>query len=162
MVLALGLDITLYKQAQKVEGLVAAIEYKLADMDDFDVITEVGDKLFDYPVKKNRAKEFLQDARHHLVLAKDQGKVVAMASAIHYVHLDKDPALFISEVGVLEEYRNQGIGRATVAYLIKHGKALGCTETWVATENSNDAARNTYKAAGGTEDDELIVMFTFD
>ena len=47
------------------------IEYKVADLSDLDEIVLVGDELFDLPVKEANAREFLQDSRHHMILAYD-------------------------------------------------------------------------------------------
>lgn len=137
------------------------IEIKLATIEDLPAIEQVEDGLFDYSVKSDRTKEFLNDSRHHLILAYLEGRIVGMASAFHYVHPDKDPALFMNEVGVLMEYQNHGIGRAMVKQLYEHSKVLGCDEVWVATESSNTAARKAFTAAGGVEDKGPVVLITF-
>ncbi len=137
------------------------IRIKLAGLEDLAPLEAVGDKVFDHEIKTDRAREFLTDPRHHLVLAYHGDTVVGMASGFHYVHPDKEPSLFINEVGVAEAYQNQGIGRALVLFLREHGSTLGCREAWVATERSNLAAQKAYKAAGGIEDPEPIVMFEF-
>lgn len=137
------------------------ITLKLATLEDLPILEGVEEGVFDYPIKPARAKEFLNDARHHLVLALDQNKIVGMASAFHYVHPDKEPALFINEVGVLAAYQNQGIGRSLVRRLHEHAGQLGCQEVWLATERSNSAARQAFTAAGGVEDEEAVVLITF-
>ena len=44
--------------------------------------------------------EFLADPRHHLAVAIDaHGRVVGMASGVHYLHPDKPPQIFFNEVG---------------------------------------------------------------
>lgn len=133
-----------------------------ATLDDLDAMIKVGDQLFDNPVKPERTIEFLSDPRHHLILGFDGDDVVAMASALHYVHPDKDPALFINEVGVIDDYQNNGIGRKIVKAMINHGKNIGCTDIWVATETSNAPARACYIAAGGTEDDDHAVVYVWE
>ena len=85
-----------------------------------------------------------------------------MASGFHYVHPDKDPELFINEVGVIEAYQNQGIGRALVKFLWAHGKRLGCKYAWIGTEKSNVAAQKCYLAAGGSPDDEPFILIEFE
>lgn len=136
------------------------IEIKLADLSDLSAIEKVGDKLFDYPIKVDRAKEFFEDSRHHLVLGYLNGEVIGMASAFHYVHPDKDPTLFVNEVSVLEEHQSQGLGRELVRHLCEHGRKIGCNEAWVATESSNLSARKAYVGAGGVEEEESVVLFT--
>ena len=138
------------------------IEIKLASIADLDALVIAGDALFDHPIKPERAKEFFADSRHHLAIALDQDKVVGFASGLHYVHPDKDPGLFISEVSVLDSYQSQGIGRQLVSYLLDHGATLDCQDMWLATEASNTPARKAYQAAGGVEDSEPVVLITFD
>lgn len=139
------------------------IEYRLATLEDLPALIEAGDNLFDYPVKPARAKEFIEDPRHHLMLALDGGLVVGMASGLNYVHPDKDPSLFIDEVSVIEPYWSRKIGRTLVQELIAYAKAkLDCNEAWVATDVSNKAAQRTYLAAGGKEGEEQAVVFVFD
>jgi aminoglycoside 6'-N-acetyltransferase I len=82
-----------------------------------------------------------------------------MASAVHYVHPDKPPELWVNEVGVAPAYRSRGIGRALLGALLQRGKDLGCAQAWLGTEPENAAARRLYLATGGEE--EPMVMFTF-
>ncbi len=139
------------------------IVLKLATIKDLPAMQEAGSTLFDYDVKPNRAKEFLADPRHHLALAYYHDVIIGMASGFHYVHPDKEPALFVNEVSVVEEYHNRGIGRNLVTYLCDYAKNnLDCTEAWIATEKSNIPAQKAYLAAGGKEDEESIVLYTFD
>ena len=121
----------------------------------------VGDELFDYPIKENRAKEFLADKRHHLILAYDGSKLVGMASAFDYVHPDKDPTMFMNEASVLDNHQGQGIGTELIKRLKTLAQDMGIEDIWIATEESNVAARKAYKKAGGVEDDEPIVLIEF-
>lgn len=119
--------------------------------------------VFDNAVDPRWATEFLGDGRHHLAVAITDGQVVGMASAVHYVHPDKPPELWINEVGVDEEHRNQGLGRRLLAALFERGRGLGCEQAWVLTDESNAAARRLYAAAGGEETREIVmVTFTLD
>ncbi|MEO1011881.1 MAG: GNAT family N-acetyltransferase [Bacteroidota bacterium] len=138
------------------------IELRLAHEGDLSLLEKIGDSLFDFPVKPERALEFLKDHRHHLMLAFVGGQLVGMASGFHYVHPDKDSILFVNEVSVLDSFRNRGIARKMVGHLVSHGKDLGCAEAWVATEASNVPARKAYKAAGGVEEEEPIVLIEFE
>ncbi len=103
--------------------------------------------VFDNATDPRYAAEFFADPRHHLAAALDGNTVVGMASALHYVHPDKPPELYVSEVGVAPAYQSQGVGRALLEVLFGHGKTLGCTEAWLGTDQNN-------AAAGGKEEDE--------
>jgi hypothetical protein len=63
------------------------------------VLDRVAEGVFDNPVGPRWAAEFFADPRHHLAVALDGGVVIGMASAVHYVHPDKPPQLWVNEVG---------------------------------------------------------------
>ena len=138
------------------------INYRLADQSDLSAIIKVGDTLFDNPVKEKRLMEFLVDSRHHLFLAYHQQEIIGMASGFHYVHPDKDPELFINEVGVLGTHQNRGIGQTLVRKLAEYGNdLLGCKSIWVLTNQSNEPAKKMYLAAGGKIEEENVLMVEF-
>ena len=125
------------------------------------VLGRVLPDVFDNAVDPRYAAEFFADPRHHLAVAQDGDVVVGMASALHYVHPDKPPEMYINEVGVAPAYRNRGIGRELLKALFTHGLTLGCTEAWLGTGKTNAAARRMYAAAGGREEDEETVIVWF-
>ena len=75
---------------------------------DASVLDNVAPSVFDNGIDPRWTAEFLSDPRHHLAVAIDEGRVVGMASAIHNVHPDRAPHLWISEIAVAPPY--QGIG----------------------------------------------------
>jgi len=133
----------------------------LATIDDLPALQRVGEQLFDYPLKPKQTIEFLEDRRHHLILAYHRDEVVGMASGFHYVHPDKDPQLFINELAVLEEFQGKGIGRKLTKFLVEYARELDCKQAWVATERFNIAAQKAYLAAGGVLVEEPIVHIEF-
>lgn len=137
------------------------IEFRLAGLNDLEALETVGDNLFDHPIKPDRAREFLADPRHHLYLAWDESKIVGMASGFHYVHPDKEPAMFVNEVGVVDEYQNRGIGRTLVRLLCEYALELGCHEAWVATDKENIPAQRAYVAAGGKIDEQEFISYSY-
>jgi GNAT superfamily N-acetyltransferase len=130
------------------------------------VLQHVAPDVFDGPVDVRWSAEFLADPRHHLAVAVDEaiegGQVVGMASALHYVHPDKAPELWVNEVAVAPAHQGRGIGRQVLQALLAHARGLGCREAWVLTSYGNAAARRMYAAAGGIEDQEAPLMISFD
>jgi ribosomal protein S18 acetylase RimI-like enzyme len=137
------------------------VEFRLATWNDADSLARAADSVFDHPVDAALAAEFLSDPRHHLAIAIEDGRIVGMASGVHYVHPDKAPELWINEVGVASGYQGRGVGRRVVRVLLDHGRALGCQEAWLLTDDSNAAARRMYAAAGGRET-ACQIMVSFD
>jgi aminoglycoside 6'-N-acetyltransferase I len=138
-----------------------ALEIRLLGPGDDAVLQRVAEGVFDNQVDPRWSREFLNDARHHLVVALDDGWVVGMASGVHYVHPDKAPQLFINEVAVAPTHQRRGIGRAVLAKLLAHGRTLGCTEAWVGTDETNTPARRLYAGGQGVMEPEHFLMYTF-
>ena len=127
--------------------------------DDSSVLNCVAPDVFDHAIDPRWTAEFLADHRHHMAVARVGGLIVGMASAVHYVHPDKPPELWVNEIGVAPSHQSQGIGKQLMQALFARGRALGCTEAWVGTGESNHAARRLYAAVGGNEEPMVYVTF---
>lgn len=127
------------------------IEIKILHRGDETILTNVATGVFDNPIDPKLTAEFLVDHRHHIAVAVDNGLVVGFASGVHYIHPDKPPELWINEVAVAPTCRRRGLGKAVLKALFEVGRALNCTEAWVLTDRSNQAATALYLSAGGTE-----------
>jgi ribosomal protein S18 acetylase RimI-like enzyme len=138
-----------------------AYEIRLLGAADESVLARVADGVFDNPVDPRWSREFLNDPRHHIAVAIDDGLVVGMTSGVHYVHPDKAPQLFINEVAVAPTHQRRGIAAKLLAAILERGRELGCTEAWVATEETNAPARKLYTGGAGVEPHESFLMYTF-
>ena len=138
------------------------IECRLLTPEDSQVLRRVAPGVFDGPVLPHWTREFLADARHHLIVAIDDDCVVGMVSALHYVHPDKAPQLWINEIGVAPSHQRRGIGRQLLDAALAHGRTLGCTEAWLGTEETNVAARRLYASAGATPEPFMLYEFPLD
>ena len=136
-------------------------EIKLLHAGDESILDNIAPEVFDGAIMADRTREFLEDPRHHLVVAIDNGRVVGMASAVDYVHPDKQRELWINEVGVAATHRRRGIARLVIDRLLLVARELGCIEAWVLTDRGNDAAMRLYAATGGEQAPDDQVMFTY-
>lgn len=128
-----------------------SIDIRMLKAGEESMLACVASELFDHPVDPALAREFLADPHHHIAVAIDSGTVVAFASGVDYIHPDKPREMFVNEVGTAPTHRGQGLGKAAVAALLDHARALGCKVAWVLTDTDNAAARALYKSAGGRE-----------
>ena len=136
------------------------VEVRLLRSDEAELLMRAAPGVFDEDPVDAYSAEFASDPRHHLAVALEAGRVVGMASAVHYVHPDKAPELWINEVGVSGMRQGEGIGKRLLQALFEQGRSLGCVEAWVTTEQDNVRARSLYRSAGGAE--EAITYVTFD
>ena len=134
---------------------------KVLATSDVSLLLNAADGVFDNPVDKQLAREFLGDPRHHIVVAISDGVVIGFASALHYVHPDKRPELWIDEVGVAPSHQSKGVGKAIMAEMLELGKQLGCVNAWVLTDRSNAAANALYRSVGGRAAEGDTVMYEF-
>jgi GNAT superfamily N-acetyltransferase len=137
------------------------IDVRVLRADEGSVLDDVAADVFDHAIDPRWCGEFFADPRHHLAVALDGGRVVGMASAVHYVHPDKAPELWVNEVGVAPTHHGQGIGRRLLQALFAHGTSLGCATAWVLTDRSNVPAMRLYHGAGGKDAPGDLVMIDF-
>jgi ribosomal protein S18 acetylase RimI-like enzyme len=138
------------------------VDIKLLGPNDLEILSNVAPDVFDDPIDFTTAMDFLQDIRHRLMVVMDEGLVVGFTSAVIYVHPDKPkPELWINEVGIASTHRGRGIGKMLLQRMLESGQQAGCSEAWVLTERTNDAAMGLYSSLGGIEEVPDPVMFTF-
>lgn len=124
---------------------------KILQPGDDQILMNVAAGLFDQPVDAKLTKEFLEDPRHHIAVAIDDGMVVGFASGVHYIHPDKAPELWVNEVSVAPTHQRRGLGKALLRALFEVGKSHNCTAAWVLTHRSNPDAIALYSSIGGIE-----------
>lgn len=129
---------------------------------DSEILAVVADDVFDGPVRPELAREFLEDPRHHIAVAIDGGTVVGMATAVHYLHPDKGPELFINEVAVASGHRRRGLGGRLLDALLDQGRALGCREAWVLADPPDDEAAAALYSGRGAAAAGTPTMFSWD
>jgi ribosomal protein S18 acetylase RimI-like enzyme len=145
-----------------------AIEICVLQAGEEAVLLNCAPNVFDNPIDAKLTKEFLEDPRHHIAVAIEDGVVVGFASGVHYVHPDKPPELWINEVALAPTHRHRGLGKAVLNALLDVGRALHCTSAWVLTYRDNPAAMALYSSLGGGEgaDDSgpanAMVGYTFE
>jgi ribosomal protein S18 acetylase RimI-like enzyme len=115
--------------------------------------------LLDRGIQPELASEFLKDPRHHFIAAIDSGDIIGFVSALHYIHPDKPPRLWINEVGVAPGFRGRGVGKAMMAKVLSMAAELGCTEAWTLTEPDNEAATALYTSVGGAPSPSIMYRF---
>jgi aminoglycoside 6'-N-acetyltransferase I len=138
------------------------VTIRLLEKGDEGVLEHVSSGIFDERVRRDLTLEFLNDPRHHMAVAMDAGIVVGFVSAVHYVHPDKLPELWINEVAVAPTHVRQGIARRMLETMLEAGRGWGCVNAWVLTHRANLPAMNLYASLKGANDPEDCVMFEFD
>ena len=139
-----------------------SIEITLVTHDNANVLDNVAPDVFDHAIIPVQLAAFLDDPRHLLLVALNDGTVVGMATGVEYFHPDKPPQLFINEVGVTPKMQRQGIGRRLVTALLNAGKERGCSYAWVGTETDNEIAKACYAGVPGASEDDPFVLYEWE
>jgi ribosomal protein S18 acetylase RimI-like enzyme len=114
--------------------------------------------LFDDAPRREWAEDFLARSGHHLLMARVDDVDVGFVSGIEITHPDKGVEMLLYELGVGEEYRRRGIGRALTLALADLARELGCRGMWVPTEPDNEPAIATYRSAGAEGPDQAVIL----
>jgi ribosomal protein S18 acetylase RimI-like enzyme len=125
--------------------------------DDVDALVDAGE-LFDHAARPEWAARFLAEPTHHLCVAYEDGRPAGFVSGVETTHPDKGTEMFLYELGVAEESRRRGIGRALVEALARRARERGCDGMWVLTDDDNEAALATYRSAGAGEPSPQVVL----
>jgi GNAT superfamily N-acetyltransferase len=130
-----------------------------------DAAVVAAEHLFDGPARPDATARFLAEPGHHLLLAYDEDRPdhpVGMVTGVETTHPDKGTEMFLYELGVEEDARGRGVGRALVAALADLARRRGCYGMWVLTDDDNPAAVRAYTAAGGTPEPlTRLIAWTF-
>lgn len=118
----------------------------------------VASHLFDHDVRPEWAQRFLAQPGHHLCIAYENGAAAGFVSGIEMTHPDKGTEMFLYELGVDDDFRKRGIGKALVTILADLARARGCYGIWVLTDSDNPAALRTYQSAGLGDPSEQLML----
>jgi ribosomal protein S18 acetylase RimI-like enzyme len=108
--------------------------------------------------------KFLKDSNNALFVAFLENQAVGFLTANRIQRFDKRGAeVLLYEIGVREDARQKGIGKALVNEVKLWAKESGADEVWVLTNKSNTAAVALYQSVGGETESETPdeVMFNF-
>ncbi len=130
--------------------------------DNSSLLGDIAADVFDHPIIAEQLQAFVADPRHLLFVATDDNVVVGMASGFEYFHPDKQPQLFINEVGVSPAHQRKGIGKQLVQALIDEAKQRGCNCAWLGTENDNIPGQACFGSVPGGKDPTQFLLYEWD
>jgi len=115
--------------------------------------------LFDDVPDASATAAFINDDRHHLLIALLDGEPAGFVSAVELLHPDKPrPEMFLYELGTDARYRRRGVASALLASLLAICQARECGEMFVLTDGANEAALATYQRAGAVREADSAML----
>ncbi|HUI87686.1 MAG TPA: GNAT family N-acetyltransferase [Anaerolineales bacterium] len=111
-----------------------------------------------------QGEKFLTDSHNALFVAFLKDQAVGFLTANRLQRFDKRGAeVLLYEIGVHENFRQKGVGKALIKEAKLWAKEVGADEVWVLTNRSNIAAVALYRSMGGKTESQTLdeVMFVF-
>jgi len=109
------------------------------------------------------ARELLADDTTHYLAAFERGEPIAQLLAYELIRRHGDGRMmFVYEIGVREELRRLGVGRALFDLLRAICRERGIRRAFVITNESNEPATAFYASLGATRDHDDDVVLDFD
>lgn len=127
------------------------MEIRALGPQDIALLLAVEPGLFDNPLRPAQARAFLANPLNELVVALQDGRILAFASGTVLQHPDKLPSLLVNEVGTRDDHQRRGLATAVCTALIARARKRGCKGIWVGTEPDNAPALALYRKLGGEE-----------
>lgn len=121
------------------------------------ILDRVEADVFDYPLSQERISEYVREANHILLVAIEQGSVIAQIRGVIHRQPDGPTELYIDNLGVASDHRRRGIATRLLEELRSFARDKGCEVLWVATEPENQIARAFYSSQKTS--DRLAVVF---
>jgi len=109
-----------------------------------------------------QGRKFLENSDNAVFVAVWEQKAVGFLTAYRLQRFDKRQAeVLLYEIGVSENFRQKGIGKALIEKVRNWGKEIDADEIWVLTNKSNTAANALYQSAGGRVENIDDTMYVF-
>jgi len=135
-------------------SLDSKVEVKKVEKVDKNLVTKFNE-LLDEGVEWDEAQgqKYLDDKNNALFVANVGDEIVGYLTAHRLQRFDKRRAeVLLYEVGVDENFRRRGIGKALVEGVKRWAREVEADEVWVVTEMSNEAAVHLYQTCGGKKE----------
>lgn len=124
-----------------------------ADSINLTSITDIDDKAL---------SRFVADPANILIAGVVGGQVAGVLRAHRLSRYDgRGDEVLLNEIDVDPTFRKQGIATRLVEHLKEVARETGCSEIWIPTNTSNDAAMRLYAKTGFTRThaDDVIMQF---
>ncbi len=107
-------------------------------------------------------ERFFANDNHVLVWASLEDLPAGFAfGQVLYMPHKTAPLFFLYSIDVFPPYRRRGVATALLQWLLAWARKRGCSEMFVMTNDSNDAAMTLYERTGGIRESKDDVLFVY-
>ena len=130
--------------------------------DDWDMALRNTRLFWKGPSTRETVTKFLSNPKNYFLSAEVENIPVGQLLGYLLDHWDGTGSmLFLYTIDVVEQHRRKGIARALITEFKKIKNEMGCSEIFVLTHESNQAAMQLYASMGGIRVAQDEAMFEF-
>ena len=139
-----------------------AVQVRRLRVRDAPFLVALGDSLFDRPPATAALRSYLADPRNLFLMATIGGVGAGFlrGTMLRQLHTRR-PQMFLYEIGVVRQFRRQGVGRALLHWLLRYCREHRYDEVFVLTQPSNRAAVRLYRNTGAVTETPGDRMFVY-
>ena len=140
------------------------MEIKLLEENEIELIKEVFEEDSDKILNIEHVKNFLNTPNCYAFILKQDSKVIGFAYCHGLARPDGKKMFYLHDIGLLERYRDKGIGTEFMRYIVNFAKSNGFSEVFLITDYNNPCACHVYEKVGFTNEipDEVCYVYEFD
>ena len=126
-------------------NVIEAVTIRMLGKGD-EALVHAAEDLFDDAPLAAQTQAFLASERDFIWFAYLGKEAVGFVSATVLIHPDKEPHIFVNELGVDDDHRRQGIGSKLMAEAVSFARANNMAPLWLAAEGDDDLANSFYRS----------------
>lgn len=139
------------------------MEIKLLEENEIELIKEVFEEDSDKTLNIEHVKNFLNTPNCYAFILKNDNKVIGFAYCHGLARPDGKKMFYLHDVGLLERYRDKGMGTEFMKYIVNFAKTNGFSEVFLITDYNNPRACHVYEKVGFTNEipNEVCYVYEF-
>lgn len=127
------------------------MEIRLIEEQDFELLKEIFDE-DGKELKIEHFKKFLETPNAYAFVLKNEEKIVGFSYCYALVRPDGKTMFYLHDIGLLERYRDRGMGTQMMNYIVDFAKTKGFSEIFLITDYGNPRACHVYEKTGFKND----------
>jgi len=124
-------------------------QFRILNVADLSLILKMNESFRSGFANKENARQFLQNPMNWFFACIQDGRIIGFAILHELNRLDNSNMMYVKEIGVLPEYKRQGIAYKMLSDIKELCRISGICKLFLMTQKANLPACALYEKAGG-------------
>ena len=140
------------------------MEIKLLEENEIELIKEIFEEDNEKVLNVENVKNFLRTPNCYAFILKNNNQVVGFAYCHGLARPDGKTMFYLHDIGILERYRDKGMGTQFMQCIVNFAKDKGFSEIFLITDYNNPRACHVYEKVGFKNEisNEVCYVYEFD